>query len=486
MKTHLDLPRDEGVTSPLYLYGGSLDLMHGKCISDDTARLLISDLTFASLFYKYIIVPDAFFHCYGPLHDILRFQYGPRSAAKAELRELVEGLLKEGILVPAIRQGDSLFNNWKKHTAGILPGGGTCLTLPSTDENIMYLQFLTEKYATYCAFPPARADFGRSRFFDAVQKHIFSEDNINSMLNAIDREYRFTRNREVVSQAKDVIVEFGDRCKMYRSGFRRGVVETIISEIAGISASSNDKYHQIERRVSYVNPRLAIRYNICKSVLATCNTIYQVLHSLEMYTVGGLFADHSDWLIDAGIYGEQVNLTDRTPTEQFRSIDEFLRSSDKIHLRLGMLTLGDIRRLRKDSICKNGEKLFDRYCYLKVQSSNESASLSHLVQYLYEEYLPQINKLATESKSERTKEYLLETGIKLHYSWPGILLQLGGKAISFFLSKAVAVAEPLLVAKDYVSTLAEARQNKKSLIRFETSEHNESKIECSQKNNYTV
>ena len=49
----------------LNIYGGFFDLINGsKC-----SRQTLEDLKFAALFYKYIIVPDGFFHCYGSLFD---------------------------------------------------------------------------------------------------------------------------------------------------------------------------------------------------------------------------------------------------------------------------------------------------------------------------------------------------------------------------------------------------------------------------------
>src|SRR5207249_11700907 len=79
-----------------------------------------------ALFYKWIIVPDSFFHCYGPLftHLALDARHHKSSLPTADecRRSPVLAFLRAGVVVPAIREGASIHENWHRGQAGVPPG----------------------------------------------------------------------------------------------------------------------------------------------------------------------------------------------------------------------------------------------------------------------------------------------------------------------------------------------------------------------------
>lgn len=102
--------------SRLNLYAGSFDLVNGKSLP----RRISDYLKFAALFYERIVIPDGFLHCYGPLTSYFEKYISDRGS----IQQLdIVRLLKAGILVPALRRGESIYENWKAgENIGITPG----------------------------------------------------------------------------------------------------------------------------------------------------------------------------------------------------------------------------------------------------------------------------------------------------------------------------------------------------------------------------
>src|SRR5687768_13862946 len=95
------LPNHAQIQRNTVLYGGALDIANAAA-----SNRMVSDLKFGALLYQHIVVPDGFFHCYGPLFDVLH-------EPKGLLAETVLALLQDGIIVPALRVGESLAENFR-------------------------------------------------------------------------------------------------------------------------------------------------------------------------------------------------------------------------------------------------------------------------------------------------------------------------------------------------------------------------------------
>jgi hypothetical protein len=98
--------------SPSCTYGGMFDLIN----TDDA--LSAAELKFMALFYDAVIVPDAFLMSYTPLfRHIHRL---PKDASSPD-QDTVSVFLREGVIVPALRRGDSLLDN-RRLDGSIVPG----------------------------------------------------------------------------------------------------------------------------------------------------------------------------------------------------------------------------------------------------------------------------------------------------------------------------------------------------------------------------
>ena len=105
MAAHQQLQVRAETQERIALYAGFLDI----AIGDHPWDQIEQDLKFAALFYPYLVVPDSFVHCNGPLLSHL-CNLVNSSRFQLETDALLV-LLREGILVPAIREADSIQSN---------------------------------------------------------------------------------------------------------------------------------------------------------------------------------------------------------------------------------------------------------------------------------------------------------------------------------------------------------------------------------------
>ncbi|MBP0017362.1 MAG: hypothetical protein J7647_07370 [Cyanobacteria bacterium SBLK] len=128
--------------SRLNLYGGCFDLVTGTSLSSKISE----ELKFAALFYERIIVPDGFFHCYGALSNYFTSYIKNRKGLEKELGKEANNIakfLKAGILVPALRKGESLYENWKSgENIGIVPGEYLILNREHGDRILGYIAII--------------------------------------------------------------------------------------------------------------------------------------------------------------------------------------------------------------------------------------------------------------------------------------------------------------------------------------------------------
>jgi len=94
-----------------FVYGGLFDIANTRGFSNTDLKLL-------ALFHEHIIVPDGFFYCYGSLFDHLRTV----TSVDFYGEDIICPFLQAGIIVPAIRSGESILHLWENRKDGVVPG----------------------------------------------------------------------------------------------------------------------------------------------------------------------------------------------------------------------------------------------------------------------------------------------------------------------------------------------------------------------------
>ena len=159
-------------------FGGFLDIAHGHTLhgkQEDQLRL-------HALFSTAIAVPDAFFHCYGPIflraQKLLEKKKSDR-LTKAQLRsridqDLLLGLIKGGVIWPSLRSdASSLTENFSKH-----PTKGSYL-VPTWQEAYPVLEFLDTLIPTTARGPKWEEELTR-RTFKGLEAIYLSDESSRS------------------------------------------------------------------------------------------------------------------------------------------------------------------------------------------------------------------------------------------------------------------------------------------------------------------
>ncbi|MBD2306339.1 hypothetical protein H6G17_12545 [Chroococcidiopsis sp. FACHB-1243] len=361
--------------SRLNLYGGCFDLVNGTFLSNKIS----SYLKFAALFYDKIIVPDGFFHCYGSLSCYFtEYIKDPNNTRNLDIVNLLEA----GIIVPALRQGESLYDNWiNGEDIGIIPGEHLIL---NKDDGADVLGYIDEKTSCYMHWPNDMAKANRIEFSTLLYDFLVNEESSYSLLN----------QRTLPDSSPECHVEWmqceymlDELCSSisdnrYNPKFRRGNIEDIIRRHLEIEMKS---YDEIKSRVSETRVDRNLKFAIGYYFLNLTTTIYEAYHANQFHTVGGLFPQHEDMLIDRGLYDNLVELTQINTEYQEKRV--LFGSLD-----VSRLTMKQIIAFRSEK-----EELFQEYCkqvrkieFLGVDKFQETNS--EFIEFLINQYVPEIIK----------------------------------------------------------------------------------------------
>ena len=359
------------------LYGGLADLVNGSTDS----KVIDRALKFAALFYEHIIVPDGFFHCYGPLATYAR------SLSPSALEASVLGrLLQHGFVVPAIREGDSIYSNWNGSRMGVYPGEFLILKRDDGD----FLGHIDELTATYTSWPPAMDDARSTRFGPTLMAALERERTVSlpveegfKLTSADTRWVEWqTAKAKMIDAVAEVVASRGGQPE-----FRRGDVENVVRrELKNLGTPIPlASYDELVRPLSGKRPYDIPTFGAAYRVLTLASTVYEAYQSELLETVGGLFEGHSRWVAAGGLY---------------RPIDKNVPESREVILRgtldVDAISLDDIVKFRSDT---SSTSPFRRYLgqlsAVRVPGSGETFLdvNGQFIEFLKTKYIPATTRL---------------------------------------------------------------------------------------------
>jgi hypothetical protein len=378
-KTLLPL-RDTGAAKH-NTYAGMLSTVNGTGLS----RQMINDLKFSALFYEHILLFDAYIHSRGPLSAHLeKIRCDPSS----QLEDTICTFLREGILVPVIRQPSpkrsvcTVEENWAKGTAGVHPGEFIAL---NREEGRDLLPFVDGITGAYAELPKHVGTSDETPYAQLLHDFLVKEGpyclaNLQPEHSGLDiqGEWRLCSH---------LFEEFTDEVRSNRTNpkFRRGKVENLAEKYIRMKDPSFRlrSYEDLIKRIPHGNPTTSIE-SAAYYLLNVSSTIYEAYHSRELQTVGGLFPLHEVRLIENGLYNHLVNLP---PREEIRRSAPIQAAS----LNVNSLTARQIVEFRK-------RDEFQQYCSLlkqikPVSPGNSFASHNRqYLEYLFQSHIPLITR----------------------------------------------------------------------------------------------
>lgn len=389
---------------PLVIYGGDLDLVDGENLSEELAAVVLRNLKIAALFYKYILIPDTFVYTYGPIYNLLKGSAPSDTPSRRDLAHTIKVFFQNGILVPAIRRGDSIWKNWNDQIEGIKHGVFGCL--PDTQEVGQYLQKCDRYILRYTDHRPEMQRFGEDKFYSNLEKYVFSQCYDRSYISTMPEKYTAKMTvRSCLAECREFVLRFGQECRDRRRGFRRGTAEDILARMAGIDPDCPNKYFEFNRLASQEDPSCSYTHHVCADLYGIVSTIYQVQHSLAFSTVGGLFHAHRRWLIDEGLYGD--TLVDWNSPFMDLNVDNLPKYLAATHdFRVDWLRAEDIVNFRAIS---DGH-VFGEYCRCRYDAVDDKSVRSYL-EYLGGKYIPLLHKHVFTCETARATEPVKE-------AWP--------------------------------------------------------------------
>lgn len=346
------------------VYGGVLDLINGTNLDNRT----LDFIKFCALFYKHIIVPDVFFHCYGPLHShISKIQ-----KKEPKQPDPITVFLENGILVPSLREGTSLLTNWDGGT-GIEKGRGMIL---SDADGRRPLDFVDRRASHICKWPAPMASPTTTTFGELLYKVAVDEGSPYTLANLPMPSEQPPGYRADWLAAKQMAEDFIDLVAAQHAlpVFRRFPVEELIRKHVGIQFQNyQELYNRVDPNFPVLHPA-GMAYHI----VTLMGTAYQAYHSLSYDAVGGLFPRHYD---DADLYKHMLNLQEAYPGNE--------EPLAWVSLKVSALTAKQIVEIRK-------LESFELYLELLagIQAPKESQTFAEVnqefVHHVVNVYLPAI------------------------------------------------------------------------------------------------
>lgn len=343
----------------LNLYAGCVDCFNGL----RSGSSLESALKFGALFYRHIVVPDGFFHAYSPMSGHL--MHLSSSDEGRQRNDTVLQLLRAGILVPALRRGELLHENWREGSeVGIVPGDMLTLRREHGEKALQ----LADEYTRYVAHWPADMAKARITDFGKALHSIFNEDSSSChalKLKDVPEGLEFAHH-VARSDFYDLGSSFLQLLEDEKSNskFRRGQIERLICDKLGIpfanAHGSENVYDLVRRRVNWADPQRTPRDDLAYQILSVTSSVYELYQASQFNCSGGLFETHDDALVDEGFCKHLATLEDvRFGIER----EPILQGS----LDVSHLTVDQILRFRDASSgYMAGKSYFE--CYAKLAS----------------------------------------------------------------------------------------------------------------------
>lgn len=282
------------------IYGGMCDLVNGTV----STREMIVDLKFAALFYKEIIIPDTFFHAYGPIHSYLSGHVLARASTGRP--DIFQEFLTHGVIAVALRKGDSLYQNWNQGTMGITPGEYLIVRRGEAEGVLRYVDRHKTKVMLW---PETIASAEATDFGETLYSFLVSPDSPCVLPGPEEGRHVPAHLRAEWTRAMKLREDFCSTVAANRSvgGFRRGDVERIVARHMGLEFSS---YQSAIERIDVTSPLLDPVATYGNLILTASSTVYQAVHAKHFGVAGGLFPLHDHPLIEAGLHDELSNLLD--------------------------------------------------------------------------------------------------------------------------------------------------------------------------------
>jgi hypothetical protein len=372
---HLKHPHP--LDSPSNTYGGMFDLANVDQTFPET------DLKFMALFYDAVVVPDAFLMSYTPLFRHVDRLVKTRSDPD---QDIISVFLSEGIIVPVIRRGDSLLENWTGSDPYIVPATEMRVR---TDEGKRVLEFVDRNVTRYTQVdlkPP-------NRLADLLNEFLVGEEKPLSRAFSLLASPDSPRVTHLLKGFEDMVqggledhdlrrlhierLISGHLIRQYNFSHRRGFVPELYEKLNKAAASK---------------PRDPCLF-ACQFLLNCSSTIYQAYHAHQFAALGGLFPFHDRGLIDAGLYNYLATslpgkVLDHRREPQVKRAPVLFGS-----LNVSDLTPGQIVEIRKT-------EEFERYVSLLSswkQPNDDSGQTvcdanPAFVDHLKEKYLPMLMK----------------------------------------------------------------------------------------------
>lgn len=265
--------------SPHDLYGGFFDITRGE-----GANIDLSEVKAALLLYDKIVVPDNFFTAKGAFVDqLLKETFSPG---------ILTILLKQGLIVPALRKGNSLRENWLLGpSVGIDPG--RYLTISKQNGDVIF-DCISDYSDLHVKWPPDMAEaknnnFGQMCFSRVIRSNEVIGDisNISSRLRS---HYSSAADILDLKRAENLLRDYTSEIQdNYQSAqFRRGMIENRLARSLGWIEKGDPKFDY--NRV-WNEPGITGR--VLRGLVRITSTVYEFYQATELST-SVAFVDHRD------------------------------------------------------------------------------------------------------------------------------------------------------------------------------------------------
>ena len=370
-----------------FLYGGIFDLVNGY-------RFLSkyhNHLKFAALFYDGILVPDGYFHGYGPIAaHITKIIDKPKYILESDI---IIQFLRASIIVPALRSGDSLLANFLNGSSiGIIPGEFATLKKDDGLKVLSVIERVTETNRKVIPWPKDMAVANTCLFGELLYRVLVSDKSPSSLKNVQFPKQSLLSKLDFSTQSslftsQNIVNGFIDMIEQKRADvkFRRGEIENYFVDQLNIKDIEGNLYHHIHNLSS------TFEYGVAHHLLNQVSTIYEAYHANQFKTVGGLFLSHDTDIVSHGLFDHMITFSEASP-DLIEGNKEILLSGS---LDLSVLSAEDIIRFRNEAMI--GQKpcfeLYLEYLHnLKSPTNNQTfkEANSEFIDFLVSKYIPKI------------------------------------------------------------------------------------------------
>jgi hypothetical protein len=212
-----------------------------------------------------------------------------------------------------------MLDNFVHARFGVRPGDYASV---SRHEGDRVLAFVDTEAAAFANWPSGMATANVTQFARLLDSFLLSED-ISPIRAVIERDdsQPFPGRTGESRAAKELFFKFEALVKdnLKNPKFRRADIERLVSQHLGSLLKFDRAARPFDPRIyNSVNELVRadrgrnVNLVACQYLLSTTSTLYEAYHASQYQTVGGLFSAHDADLIDAGVYGELLNLAKST------------------------------------------------------------------------------------------------------------------------------------------------------------------------------